>query len=145
MRGLRIITWNVKGLRNPVKKQRVLSHLARMKCQVALLQESHLKLQDLTSLRKQWVGEMFCSPAVNNKNGVIILFHKSLNVTLLNEFTDANGRWIYLDVKVNGHQLSFCNVYGPNNIDLAFWNDLSIFLSSHSAEHLIMGGGTVIN
>uniref|UniRef100_A0A8C2XNR7 Endonuclease/exonuclease/phosphatase domain-containing protein n=1 Tax=Cyclopterus lumpus TaxID=8103 RepID=A0A8C2XNR7_CYCLU len=35
-------SWNVKGVNNPVKRQRVMSHLQQLTVDVAFLQETHL-------------------------------------------------------------------------------------------------------
>lgn len=41
-RQLTVVTWNVKGLNNPVKRGKVLAHLKVLSSYVIFLQETHL-------------------------------------------------------------------------------------------------------
>lgn len=50
------LVWNVKGLRSPQKRMKVLRHLRKLKTDVAMLQETHLHSQDFFRMRKLWMG-----------------------------------------------------------------------------------------
>ncbi len=39
---LRICTWNIRGIHNPVKRRKILTFLKRENIKIALLQETHL-------------------------------------------------------------------------------------------------------
>lgn len=52
---MKIMTWNVQGLRYPQKRMKVLLHLKRLGGDVALLQEAHLKNEDFHRMRRLWV------------------------------------------------------------------------------------------
>lgn len=80
---VKIILCNVKGLRSSSKRASVLCHLKRMKADVAELQETHLRREDFVMMRKQWVGHVFGSPAVERKAGILILISKSLLCSIL--------------------------------------------------------------
>lgn len=84
---MRIITWNVKGLRSPGKHSMVLRHLKRLGA-VALLQVTHLEAQDFPWLKYYWVAEVIGSPAQTNKAGVITLLHKNLNCEVIHHHHD---------------------------------------------------------
>lgn len=49
--GLRFVSWNVKGLNGPVKRDRVFSHLRQLKTEIAFLQETHLTTTDHHKLK----------------------------------------------------------------------------------------------
>lgn len=76
---MRIVTWNVKGLRSAGKRYMVLRYLKRLGADVALLQETHLEEKDFSRLRFSWVGGVYSSPSKTHKAGAITLVHKNLN------------------------------------------------------------------
>lgn len=57
-----LTTWYVKGLRSPTKRTKIVSHLKKLKTDIALLQETHMGEQDFHRMRKGWVGEVLGSP-----------------------------------------------------------------------------------
>lgn len=91
---LNILSWNVKGLGSPIKRQHVLSHIANLKGDIVLLQEIHISDVEILKLRHQWVGQVFASPGSGKRNGVAILRHKRLDVQLLSHKHDSDGRWV---------------------------------------------------
>lgn len=63
---LKLISWNVKGLNSPIKRQRVLSHLAKLNADIVLLQETHLTDVESLKLKRGWVGEVYFSQGDGN-------------------------------------------------------------------------------
>ena len=118
---LRIVSWNVKGLGSPIKRQRVLSHLAKLKTQNALLQETHLIDLEVEKVTRNWVGSAFSSQGNGKRNGVIILFHKHLDIKVTSQSADSDGRWINLNLLINKIHFSIFNVYAPTQIDKNVW------------------------
>ncbi len=49
-----VCSWNVDGLNSPVKRTRILSHLAKLKVEIALLQETHLIQSEALKLKQKW-------------------------------------------------------------------------------------------
>lgn len=89
---MRLITWNVKGLRSPGKRSMVLRHLKRLGADVALLQETHLEDNKFFRLRSSWVGGVYGSSAQSHKAGVVTLLHKNVNCEVLSHQSDSEGR-----------------------------------------------------
>lgn len=58
---VKIISWNVKGMNQAIKRKRVISHLQHLGVGIAFLQETHLRNCDQSKIRKEWVGQMFHS------------------------------------------------------------------------------------
>ena len=56
---VKIISWNVKGLGNPVKRAKVLAHLKSLNPDVVLLQETHAKRSVQMVLCANWLGQMY--------------------------------------------------------------------------------------
>ena len=55
------ISWNVKGLNNPVKRKKVFTHFKGLNANFAFLQETNLRTVDHFRIQKDWVGQLFHS------------------------------------------------------------------------------------
>lgn len=58
---LRFISWNIRGMGNPVKRSKVFAHLKRLNSDLVFLQETHLRVKDQCRLHCPWVGQVFHS------------------------------------------------------------------------------------
>ncbi len=74
---VRWVSWNCKGLNNPVKHNKVLIHLRKLKANFVFLQETHLCSSDHFRLKKDWVGQVYHSHFQFKTRGCGILIHKS--------------------------------------------------------------------
>lgn len=75
---MKVVSWNVQGLRSPRKRMAILRHLKHLKADIEILQETHLSAEDFSHMRKLWVGQVFGSLAVRGKAVVPLLIHKNL-------------------------------------------------------------------
>lgn len=62
---MRVVSRNVKGLRSPGKRIKIVRHLKKLK--VALLQETHLSEDDFFYMQKLWVGKVIGLAAQGRK------------------------------------------------------------------------------
>lgn len=119
---------------------KILRHLKRHKVDIALLQETHLQVEDYHRMRKLWVGEVVGSPALGNKAGVMILFNKNLSYNILSVENDTHGRLVTTGVKFPTFSIQITNVYAPNSPDekaLAFITEWGL---KTSLTHHVLGG-----
>lgn len=121
MSDLKLISLNVKGINHVVKRQKLLSFFQKEKCQIALLQETHLSDIEHMKLRRNWVGQVFFSSYKSNSRGVAILLHKNLSFKLEKSITDNEGRYVY--------------AYEPK-----FFPKLLADISSFSCSLILLGG-----
>lgn len=75
---LRLVSWNVKGLGNPVKRAKVLAHLKSLQPNIILLQETHAKRNVQSVLRANWLGQAYHANYGSKAGGVAILFRKNI-------------------------------------------------------------------
>lgn len=121
MGSLKIITYNVNGLHNPVKKKKILQQLKQLKCQVAFLQETHLSEMEHEKLKKTWADKAYYSSHVSGRRrGVAILIHRTVNFITTSTHRDTEGRYILANGVIDGVDASLLNVYAPNEDDSAF-------------------------
>lgn len=62
MSDLNIISWNVRGLNTPVKRTRCLEFLHRKAIAIALVQEAHLKEEDVSRFQNYKLLAYSCVP-----------------------------------------------------------------------------------
>uniref|UniRef100_A0A3P9KVD9 Endonuclease/exonuclease/phosphatase domain-containing protein n=1 Tax=Oryzias latipes TaxID=8090 RepID=A0A3P9KVD9_ORYLA len=140
MTDLKVISLNVKGINHVIKRQKILSFLRKEKCQVAMLQETHLSDTEHVKLRRSWVGQVFYSSFNSKSRGVAILLHRSLPFSFENEVKDSQGRYILLSGHLYGEQVVFGCVYAPNVYDPSFLPQLISDLNSFSSSYVLLGG-----
>ena len=106
-----IITLNVRGIRNRVKRRSIFSYLKDQNCHIYLLQEIFSKPKDERVWKNEWGGDVFFSHGSNHAKGVCIVVNPSMIVVNVeNSYKDIDGRVIAIDVICNGVNLSICNV-----------------------------------
>ena len=138
-----IITLNVRGIRNRVKRRSIFSYLKDQNCHFYLLQETFSEPKDERVWKNEWGGDVFFSHGSNHSKGVCILVNPSIAVNVENSYKDIDGRIIAIDVICNGVNLSICNVYAPTSCQSQgkFLQILNEFMTSNlNITQLIIGG-----
>ena len=136
---VRFSSWNVKGLRGPVKRARIFSHLKILKTEIAFLQETHLITADHLKLKKPWVGQIYHSHSNTKTRGTAILIHKKIQFTLDESISDPQGRFVIVAGSLFNTQVILACVYAPNWDDVGFVNRLISALPSMDSHYLIFG------
>ena len=141
MNPLKVLSYNVKGLHNPIKRKKVLNQLKQYKCQIAFLQETHLSDTEHEKLKKSWADKVFFSSHKSGKKrGVAILIHRQINFKLDLVHKDSEGRYILLNGTIDGVQISLVNVYAPNEDDPEFIKTIFDTTLKYSTGILLKGG-----
>lgn len=79
---LRICTWNIKGVHNPVKRRKILTFLKRSDIDIALLQETHLNNEEHLKLQQGGFAQVFFSSFTSRSRGVAVLVKKNLHFSV---------------------------------------------------------------
>lgn len=137
---MKIISWNVKGLNQTIKRKRVLSHLEHLGVGIAFLQETHLSNREQSKIHKDWVGQMFHSQFNCRGRGVAILIHKKIPFIVSNTILDPNGRYVMVVGELFQLCLVLVNIYGPNFDDDNFFKKMLSSIPNLDSHHLIMSG-----
>lgn len=137
---MKVVSWNVKGLRTPNKRMQVLRHLKRLRPDVAMIQETHLREGELALMKKLWVGSVFGSASRGNKAGVITLVHKQLAHSLVSHECDEEGRMSHLVIDHSGERWHIYNVYGPNSDNKDFFRNLGTLVGQTRSDFTLVGG-----
>ena len=113
-----MISLNVRGLRNHIKRRSIsVFFFTRSKLRCIFLRETYSEPNDENIWKSEWGGHMFFSHGSIHSRGVCILMSPSLNCTTKNIHKDQIGRIIWIDLRlINAKNLSFRNVYAPNDL-----------------------------
>lgn len=137
---LRFISWNIRGMGNPVKRSKVFTHLKRLHSDIIFLQETHLPIKDHQRLYCPWVGQVFHSNFNSKARGVAILINKRVQFSSSNVITDRNGRYIIVAGTLMQKKVLMVNIYAPNFDDVDFANRLLSNIPNLNTHLLILGG-----
>lgn len=141
MNPLKLVSYNVRGLHSPIKRKKILRQLKQINCQIAFLQETHLSDKEHEKLTKSWADKVyFSSHQSGRRRGVAILIHRQINFTQTLVHKDMEGRYILINGLIDGIEVSFINVYAPNEDDPEFIKTLFNELTLFSSGLLLMGG-----
>ena len=111
----KIISYNVKGLRDTVKRATVLNFLKdKIKEGIVCLQETHSSSDSHQAWGKDWDGEMFWNDATSNSAGTGILIALP-DYKILQNYQCGYGRLQILSIEINSKKLLIINLYNHNN------------------------------
>lgn len=115
MAELNFISYNIRGINNPIKRKKILGQLKKLHCSVALIQETHLSQSEHLKLKREWVDQVYsASCGRKKKRGVAILFNKSVYYNNEKIFQDDEGRYVMVIGTIGGKKITILNVYAPN-------------------------------
>lgn len=136
---LNILTLNVRGLNNPVKRVAILDFLRKQRVNVAFLQETHLVKKDINRISNRYYRVIASSSAVNKSKGVAILCQRNLRFRLLDSWADNKGRVSVSKVQIEKRDIAFVSIYAPNIFEKTFYAQITKTLLELSDFKLIIG------
>lgn len=84
----KVITLNVNGLHNPIKRSKTIAKMKREKQDIIFWQETHLSNIEHDKLRKMGFKNMYSSFERGNTRGVAILISNRVNFMFSSRITD---------------------------------------------------------
>ena len=137
---IKVTSWNVNGIQNIVKRYKILSHLKGLDSDIAMLQETHLNLEESNKWKQRWVGQVFPSPGSRGTRGVSILISKKISFELTDLVSDKEGRYLVLRGKLQNEKCTLVNIYAPNSAQASFMCPLITILAQYTDSPILMGG-----
>jgi hypothetical protein len=126
---LKILSWNVRGLNSPRKREVVKKLLRDWRCDIICLQETKINKMDLQTVKSLWgspYSDWVALDAVNTAGGVLLIWDKRMveQVDVVKGKFSVSCLWKGL---VDGFDWACFGVYGPHTDGerLELWNELS--------------------
>ena len=82
---LHIITFNVKGLKDDLKRMKFFTWCRTKKLDIICIQEAHCELSTIEKWKEEWQGDIIASYGTNNSKGTCIMFRPNLEYKLISE------------------------------------------------------------
>jgi exonuclease III len=82
----------------------------------------------------------FITNSTRNKRGVGVLFSRGLNYRVLNSEADPDENFLLLSIELNGKPLTIGSIYGPNDHNPQFFQNLYRALLRLGNAPIILGG-----
>ena len=130
-RSLKIASFNINGVLNPVKREKILSKLKKDKIQIAFLQETHLSDSEHV---------YFSSHESGRRRGVATLISNAVNYEHISEHKDKEGRFVMVIGRIEGVVISLLNVYVPPGSVWSFYKHM-VDLMTTKSQGILIGGG----
>ena len=137
---VKIVSLNARGLANNDKRRQVLKWLENKKAKVICLQETHSTEAHEPFWHSEWPGNIFFSHGTSSARGTCILLHPSLPYTLHASVKDPNGRYVILDIEINGIRQTLSCIYGPNEDNADFYINYVRLVESFPNDNRVIGG-----
>ena len=143
---LRILSFNVKGLGDKLKREKIFNFTKQKVNEgIILLQETHSSREKCDSWSKEFDGNCFFNHGTSNSKGVAILLTLDQDYKVLKYEHDGEGRLQMLSIELEDQKYLIVNVYNPNTEkeQVAFLSKLNDALKNFPDifEHNIIIGG----
>ena len=141
----KLLSLNAREIRSFEKRKALFGWLMKNNADICFLQESYSTPEVESVWKSQWKGEMFFSHGTVDGKGVLILIKNSLEFELKSSKIDNDGRFIFIEAKVQDYPFLFVNLYAPNkkNEQLTFFEEIGEELDKFCLEddcNIVIGG-----
>ena len=111
MKVLNVISYNVNGINNPIKK--ILEKLKKEKGDIIFLQETHLVKSEHEKLKKLTKAQVYYSSHRSCRRGVAVLIMPQIGFILKKVIADKEGRYVMVMGMIEDVMVSLMNIYNP--------------------------------
>ena len=115
MHKLKMLSLNVRGLRNPNKRRAVFCYLKQQKATIFCLQETFSQPDDEQVWTAEWGGKIFFEHGTTHSKGVCILLNPNSKLGLEMIQTESQGRILIAKLNVQSELFFVVNIYAPND------------------------------
>ena len=136
----RIMTVNCQGLGDSSKRKDVLNYLKSRKHNIYCLQDTHFKKSLEPYIQAQWGYKCIFSSYTTNARGVAILLNNNFEYKIHKQELDGTGNYIILDITIEGERMTLINLYGPNEDNPVFYDNIFKCIREFDNEKYLICG-----
>ena len=131
---------NCRGLQDRNKRLDVFNFLRQKRFSLYLLQDVHLTEQEQNKIRAEWGYETILNSYSTQSRGTLCLLSSTFEYKLHEIIKDNLGNLVILDININDKRYSIANLYGPNNDNPGFYDNLKNELLKLNNPYVIIAG-----
>ena len=139
MSNLKIVSANVRGLQDKLKRKQIFIHLKKLKLDICFLQETHAIKKVQKFWRNEWGASIVFANGTSNARGVAILFNSGFEYKTLQCECDPEGRFIIMLIEYEQMKVLLTNVYAPNDDNPHFFVKIVEKILEKDYDHAIWG------
>ena len=133
--------FNCRGIYSDVvKRNDIFNWLKEKKLDICVLLETHSTSAVQDRWRAEWDGPAWFSSYKSNSRGVAVLFKNTFSFSVHKVILDDEGRSVVLDMSIQEKRFSLVGLYGPNQDDPRFFDDIKQKLIDIGNQDMIMTG-----
>ena len=111
-------TINVQGLGEENKRLGIFQSLQNGNFDIIALQETHCDTSKLEDWKEEWGAKSAWTTYKSDESGVAFLFNKNLNINILEQKCNKDGRVLRVTAEIDNCKCQLVNIYGLNPITL---------------------------
>ena len=127
-------------MRNSLRGEKPFVGLEWKKIGIFFLQEFHCTKEKERLWSSEWGFSAIFSSVSSSSAGVCILFNNNFQFEIKKQFSDPDGRFILVDLKLENKTITLGNIYAPNDDNPNFFKNVLSHLLSFECEDIILGG-----
>lgn len=138
---LKLVSLNINGLGNPIKRAKVMAKLKMEEVHVIYLRETHLSREEHEKLKRfGYKNTYYTSYSQTRRRGVATLISNKIKLEFCKDIKDKEGRYAIVKGKVEGNMVTLINVYAPPDSDKHFFKSLFDVIALETEGVCICGG-----
>ena len=141
-RNLIIQSHNARGLGGKSKRLKTIQWYYAKKIDIALTQETHSCALKEKTWKDEWDGEIYFSHGESNARGACIFIRSHVQHEIHKQIPDPNGRYVILDITIDGIRLTLASIYAPNNDSPEFFKEVRNKIEGLLNDNRLIGGDT---
>lgn len=116
----KLLSVNVRGLNNPIKRNQITSHLAKSLADIVFLQEMHVKDPSNHPALHRKFPTYFLAPGSSKSREVEILLAGNLQFVVKDIIRDPRGHFVIVKGILETKIVTLASLYAPNSGQLEF-------------------------
>ena len=123
-----------------MKRRETFRSLKMKKCAIYFLQKVHCAKDKEHIWSTEWGNSAMFSSFSSTSAGVCVLLNNNFNFQILKFFSDPEGRFIMVDIKLESKILTLVNIYVLNEDKPTFFQNILNQLLCFDCSKVILGG-----
>ncbi|KAK6173986.1 hypothetical protein SNE40_017347 [Patella caerulea] len=138
---LKILSMNCRGLGDKQKRRDVFQYLKQKHTNIICLQDVHFNDKKEPIIEAEWRFKTLICGYTTAARGVTILFNNNFEYKLNKICKDTiSGNFIIIDIEVSQKRFILANIYGPNEDNPKFYQNIQSKLQNFQCENMIICG-----
>ena len=139
-KNLQIRTHNARGLGDITTRLKTIQWYYSKKADIIMTQETHSCIETENTWKKEWDGDIYFSHGTSSARGTCIFIKSHVQKEIHKIISDPNGRYIILDISIDGNRMTLASIYAPNDDSPDFFTEVRNKIESITNDDRLIGG-----